>query len=176
MRAIRMLAMFVFIVCASILLPTEVESRTWTAPDGTNSSSSSGQSSGLDIPNLPDLPTVYERQISMKGFSQLEVPLKSDSYRRSELFEVVRCPPWLNVEPYTGIIGVRGMSILLSVDKNFLSLGPNMGQVIIQTSAGYTILNVSKDYSPGSGFWSFMLVLLLTYLGVGLVVMAVEGY
>ena len=104
-----------------------------------------------NLPDLPPRPTVYERNIDMSYIQELTVPLKSNDYRRSELFTVVRCPNWLEVSPWDGIVGIYGMEVVLRVDERFLSPGTNIGQIIVETSQGYTILNVQKQgYYSGS--------------------------
>lgn len=101
------------------------------------------------VPPLPALPTVYEASIDMSGHSQVTVHIKSNAYNSADLYNTVRFPPWIDVEPPSGIVGHDGFDLILRLEPEFLGPGRNTGQVILESSGGLSVITVSANGSGG---------------------------
>jgi hypothetical protein len=99
------------------------------------------------------------------------VNLRAMSYSATVTFEVISRPLWIDVEPWSGVIGSRGTSLLFRVDRKYLEPGRNRGQVVILASDGNKIIYNVAARTPDFG--DFLLSVVGT---VGLVYLAVVLY
>ena len=66
--------------------------------------------------------------------TQMRVFIGSSSYGEMQEFEVSSRPSWIDIEPWRGLLGSEGTSLLLKLDRSKLQRGPFRGQVIVALS------------------------------------------
>ena len=106
-------------------------------------------SSSQNIPPLPPMPTVYESTVDMTYLNEVSIHIKSPQYNTADLYETQRCPPWIDVQPPSGIVASAGLDLVFRLLPDYLPNpeGTNTGQIILVSDGGYSVITVTVDRS-----------------------------